>query len=320
MRSRYPDLGALEIFAAIAEGASFTEAAKKTGVTISAVSQAMAQLEKDLGANLLDRSVRPVALTVYGRNLARAAAPVLEEARGLKSAVRPAPGRWPLIRLGLAESVSRTLAPWLAADLASRSDDLTLRTGMTRSLLEDFLDGELDLLVSASPMLDGEGIFREAVYRETFFVVYPSSWDSPVETPQDVHRMAARIPLVRYNALASDRVQTERIFRREGIGASRVLGVESSYTMTGLVAQGAGWAFMPPFNIWQGEPFAGEVRFARPESLRMERTMWVVARSPEFEGLVPVVASSIRGIVEKQMIPRLAQVSEALAAGVEILA
>ena len=319
-RSQFPDLSSLEIFSEIASGHTFTETAKKMGITISAVSQAMAQLERDMGVGLLDRNVRPVALTPCGRSLARLAAPILLQAKDLKRAVKPAPDHYPVARVGLAESVSHTIAPWIISGLSDYVGDLSAKTGMTKTLLQNFTDDKLDVLVSAAPVIDAEGAYREEVYRESFFVVYPASWKAAVETPQDVHALASQYPLVRYNALASDRIQTERIFRREGIDAKRIISVESSYTMMGLVAQGAGWAFMPPFNIWHGEVFSGAVRFARPETFAMSRAMWVVALNPEFEGLVKRMAALIREIVEKQMKPRLSQISEALAAGVETIA
>lgn len=55
-----------ELFCEVAECRSFSKAADRRGVSQSSVSQAVAQLEKQLGIELIDRSHRPLALTPAG--------------------------------------------------------------------------------------------------------------------------------------------------------------------------------------------------------------------------------------------------------------
>src|SRR5262245_38979175 len=63
------DLADLFAFAAVAETLSFRGAAHRVGVTPSAISHAMRQLEQRLGMRLLHRTTRSVALTDQGRRL-----------------------------------------------------------------------------------------------------------------------------------------------------------------------------------------------------------------------------------------------------------
>src|ERR1043165_3129716 len=57
---------ALRLFVEVARHQSFSRAADEFGITQSAVSQRISQLEKKLGVTLIDRSVRPLALTPAG--------------------------------------------------------------------------------------------------------------------------------------------------------------------------------------------------------------------------------------------------------------
>lgn len=59
----------LMVFAVVAQKGSFTQAAQSLGVTKSAVSQQITQLETDLGVRLLNRTTRGVALTALGEKL-----------------------------------------------------------------------------------------------------------------------------------------------------------------------------------------------------------------------------------------------------------
>src|SRR6266404_8238031 len=65
-RSELADLAA---FVAVGELLSFRAAAARLGITRSALSHAMQQLEKRLDVRLLHRSTRHVALTDQGRRL-----------------------------------------------------------------------------------------------------------------------------------------------------------------------------------------------------------------------------------------------------------
>lgn len=60
----------LRLFLDVARFKSFSLAADRHGITQPAASQRISQLEKKLGAKLVDRSVRPLALTGAGRTFA----------------------------------------------------------------------------------------------------------------------------------------------------------------------------------------------------------------------------------------------------------
>jgi DNA-binding transcriptional LysR family regulator len=69
----------LAAFAAVAREHSFTRAASKLGVSTSALSQTIRNLEERLGVRLLTRTTRSVASTEAGERLLRTIAPRFEE-------------------------------------------------------------------------------------------------------------------------------------------------------------------------------------------------------------------------------------------------
>lgn len=78
------------MFLAVAEAGSFSEAARRLGISPSAVSQAIRSLEERLGTPLFRRSTRSVRLTDVGNDYLRAAAPAVEQ---LRRAAEDAAGR-----------------------------------------------------------------------------------------------------------------------------------------------------------------------------------------------------------------------------------
>jgi len=74
------DLNLMAVFARVVEAGSFAEAARRLTTSRSAVSKAVAKLEKTLGARLLNRTTRHLSLTEIGSSFADHCTRMLEEA------------------------------------------------------------------------------------------------------------------------------------------------------------------------------------------------------------------------------------------------
>jgi DNA-binding transcriptional LysR family regulator len=85
---RGDNLDDLATFAAVARERSFTKAAAKLGVSQSALSQTVRQLEARLSVRLLTRTTRSVAPTEAGQRLLRVLAPRLEEIQNEIASIR----------------------------------------------------------------------------------------------------------------------------------------------------------------------------------------------------------------------------------------
>jgi len=88
----FTPLNALNAFLAVARRKSFATAAKDLGVSRSALSQSVRQLEARLGVALLARSSRSVALTDGGQRLLENAGPAVDQALQSMKTVTARPG------------------------------------------------------------------------------------------------------------------------------------------------------------------------------------------------------------------------------------
>jgi DNA-binding transcriptional LysR family regulator len=86
------DIRDLEYFLACCEADSFTAAARNAHIVQSAMSSAIARLERDLGVPLFDRNVTPITLTEHGAALRAAAQRILESVQAARDDVAAVSG------------------------------------------------------------------------------------------------------------------------------------------------------------------------------------------------------------------------------------
>lgn len=103
------DIRSLVIFRQVAEVANMTIAAQRLGVTQSAVSQAVRQLEDSLRVPLVDRTRRPLTLTPAGLDLLHRAEGVLEALEAIPNALmQTAQRQLPIVRFGMIDTFATT--------------------------------------------------------------------------------------------------------------------------------------------------------------------------------------------------------------------
>jgi DNA-binding transcriptional LysR family regulator len=142
------ELRQLEYFVAVAEEANFTRAAERVHISQSGVSAQIRQLERELGAALIDRSGRTATLTVAGKAALGHARSVLASAIAVRQAVGEVTA---LIRgqLVVGMVTACTVTPLFDAlsvfHCAHPGVEITLIEDSSDTLLERVRAGEVDL-------------------------------------------------------------------------------------------------------------------------------------------------------------------------------
>ncbi|GAA3263547.1 LysR family transcriptional regulator [Nonomuraea helvata] len=140
------ELRQLRYLVATAEEASFTRAAARVHVAQPAISQQIAQLERELGQQLLDRSDRRIRLTPAGAAFLPYAQAALDAAAAGRDAVDSLRGVLAgKLAIGAVQSPPEPLIG-LLGDFQRRHPrvDITLRIGHPKDLAADVASGTVD--------------------------------------------------------------------------------------------------------------------------------------------------------------------------------
>lgn len=115
------DLRGLLVFARVVEHMSFTKAAVQLGITRSAVSKQVAQLESELGAQLLVRTTRKLSLTEVGERVYAACAEIARSLEHVQEAVHSHTGSVAgHLRVAAPAALGRTHLTALAVEFLGR--------------------------------------------------------------------------------------------------------------------------------------------------------------------------------------------------------
>jgi len=151
----------LETFVCVVEESSFSAAARRLGVTPSAVSRQISQLEDQLGARLFHRTTRQQSLSEAGELYLQHARRILDDMDAARMAVRRLTDA-PAGRLHLtaeADLADRLIAPLLPGFLA-RWPEVQIHLSTSADLV-DLIDGRLDLAVRMGHLDDTSLVARK---------------------------------------------------------------------------------------------------------------------------------------------------------------
>jgi LysR family hydrogen peroxide-inducible transcriptional activator len=165
----------LRYFEALAHHNHFGRAADICAISQPALSVQMKELERILGAPLIERGARQIRLTQLGKDFAARARDVLSSVDELGDLARASQNDLSgPFRIGIIPTIAPYLLPSFVKSLALHHPELDPhpREAVTQRLIEDLLDGRLDAAIVALPVSEAS-LTEVALFDEDFVLVRP---------------------------------------------------------------------------------------------------------------------------------------------------
>ena len=214
------ELRSLEVFLGVCDCGTMSGAARVLGLTQSAVSQTIAELELRVNASLFDRNVRPLGLTVSGVLLRQRASALIADARQIGPLLRDVRrSKLPLIRVGLVDSFSRLLVPDLPNHLRRFADHVSFVSGLTSSHVDDLLGRKLDILLGVDEFEALDGLESWPLLEEPYVIIAPPHTSAP-GTVAELRELGKKLQFVRYHPRRKIGLWIERHLRRLGVNSA----------------------------------------------------------------------------------------------------
>ncbi|WP_277188876.1 LysR family transcriptional regulator [Caballeronia sp. BR00000012568055] len=284
----------LRVFIEVSRLRSFSRAGDEIGLTQSAVSRCVRELEGEIGLKLIDRTTREVQLTDVGINLvgtvSRLLADLDEALREVRDLGQQKRGR---VIVAASPTIACRLMPRVIAAALEQFPlvTLSLRDDVQSDVLRKVKSGEVDFGVVVGPF-SSDDLHGETVMTDSFCLV--ARGDHSLARGKAVAWASlAGQPLVMLDHASGSRPIIDAVMQEHGVEANVVQELGHPATVFGLVEAGVGVSVLP----WLALPLPADSSLvARPLEPRAERTVELVRRrdrslSPAAESVWSLIAS-----------------------------
>lgn len=298
-------LRAIEVFVAVIEEGSLGAAARRLSASPSSVSQQLSNLEAAVGAALVERATRPLALTSAGHVFAPRALAILDQAERARVDLATLElARLRHLRLAIVEDLDGDTTPELIARLARRLPgcEIATRSGPSHENLHALGQRSVDVVVAAEEDdAVPDWVERRPLLRDPYILVAEHGLAT---APGDLTSRLMAAPMIRFSEGLFIGRQTERHLRRLRITPPRTVSCDSTLALLGAVERLGGWALITPLCWLRARRFHGSGALElRPNPFRAyARRLSVMARRGALGGLPAEIADTLRDLLRSDAV------------------
>ncbi|HVY33422.1 MAG TPA: hydrogen peroxide-inducible genes activator [Caulobacteraceae bacterium] len=298
-----PTLRQLQYLKLLAEHGSFSRAAEAAYVTQPTLSAGIHELERILGAPVVDRARSGVILTAVGEEAVRRAADILARAEDMvqaaKSAGQALTGRF---RLGVIPTIAPFLLPKALPVLRERFPRLKLflREDLTHRLIELLKAGALDAALIALPY-DVAGLDYELVGEDELLAMAPANHPMSGQATATVSMLQEGLILLEDgHCLRDQALEVCGLTPPKASAEESLFAATSLHTLVQMVGSGLGVSLLPAMALEAGLADSAPVT-VRPMAVghpsRRIVVAWRAGSSRDVEGRL--LAQTLRGDAQR---------------------
>jgi len=263
----------LKTFLAVARHGTFAAAGLHIGLTQSAVSAQIRNLEQALGIRLFDRTGRQATLNPAGLR----AVPMAQEMLAIFSRMGESEDVSEFrgeLKIGAVATAQTGLLPQALLRLRQQAPGLEpkLVPGVSLNLLSQVDAGEVDLAIMIKPPFDlPKELSATVIRREPFVLIVPLQIEG-----DDPLQLLADQPQVRYDRNSFGGRLVTRFLREQRIEVEVALELDELEAIVKMVESGLGVSLLPKAGLWLEHPL--KVRVIELGELTFYREMVLLQR------------------------------------------
>lgn len=240
----------LRTFVAVAQHGSFSQAGQAIGLSQSAVSHSIKELEAEMGVRLLDRTTREVLLSEAGQQLATRLERLLEELNTTLLDVRSyGEQRSGTVRVAASQTPSAHLMPQCLASSQQRYPDIRviLHDRVQQWVLQSVRNAEVDFGIVIGPLQDAD-FDSEEILQEPFLLLCHQD-DALAQVPQAQWSMLDGRAMVLQDYASGSRLLVDAALQRLALDVQVVQEIGHPATLYPMVEAGIGISILPALAL-----------------------------------------------------------------------
>lgn len=287
-----------QYFLEVASSGSFSKAAERLCIKQSAISYQIAQMEKELGFRLINRT-RPISLTPDGTKLKQEIEQAFHQLNNSVKEIRKLHSATKRLRFGIVDSLSTTVAPVLVQKLTALPIELSIRVGTSNDLLSLLDNNEIDVALISGVKSSPE--YKETLlFREPALIVCPREFKGKLMNWNWQALSQTELPFMKFDKTQDSARFLNALFLQEGVHLKTSnFTLNDGGLMLSLIRMGLGWSILRPATLLHYPNLAEQVAVLSVPNRSMERKfkllhkkMWDPRFSEEIERICLNIFSS----------------------------
>lgn len=271
------DLLLTHSFVAVAEAGSITEAAAQLGVTQSALSRRLQQLETQLGARLLQRSRQGVSLTDVGELTLNEGQKLLRGWANLREEIERRQGLSSgSVRIGGGATAVSFILPQAIANFQAQHPDIhfQMKEAGSAEIASDVASGQLELGIVTLPLRQQE-LHTESLIADDIVLVVRHQHPLAKKRRVQAADLAGQ-PFVSFEGGTALRNLIDSALRHAGVELNVVMELRSIPSILRMVATTGSLAFVSRMAAVTEQ----DVTIVPVKGLRISRQLALISRAP----------------------------------------
>lgn len=295
-------LWGIEVFIATVEEQSISVAARRLNSSPATISQQLTNLEKAIGATLLNRNSRPVTPTPAGEMFRKRAQSILNEASLARTELARADfSALTRFRLGMIEDFDADVTPALLGQMAKslQGCQFLLETGASHRLVELLDTRALDVIVAADMGATADWMEIHPLLQEPFVAAVPKG---SVDASDDVLAQLQPMPLIQYSSRQHMGQQINAHLARQNLTPAHQFELDSYHAIMAMVAGGVGWTIITPLGWMRAQRFQDQVDLLSLPFAPLNRTISLTARRDVLQDMPAQAAETLRPLLQNMIV------------------
>ena len=237
----------LKTFVCVARRGTFAAAGREVGLTQSAVSAQIKNLEDTLGVALFDRTGRAATLNAAGQRAVALADEILQLFGRMGSPDSANDFRGAL-RIGAISTAQTGILPQALVLLRSKAPfiEASLVPGVSLNLLSQVDAGELDLAIMIKPPFSlPKELHAEVIAKEPFVLIMPANMQG-----DDPRQILSDNLFIRYDQRSFGGRRVTQFLRERKLEVQQTLELDELDAIVKMVRAGLGVSLVPMAGLW----------------------------------------------------------------------
>ncbi len=291
------DFKQLQAFLAVIDTGSFTAAARKLNVTQSSISQQVANLELGLNTALINRSQRPIQMTIAGQALYPLGKKMIDSGVYLQEHINAiSDGNISSLKIGFVDSISKTVGLDILKLLQPQVKHIFQITGTASGLFSALNKGDINLAVTMLHTEMPPNVRMYPLIEEEFLCICPKAWP---ET--ELEELCKQRNYIAYTQNTPTGIQTLNWLKWQNLSPAIQFEMDNADEILKLVTCGYGWTLTTPLFITTIPAFSDSLKIIQIKKRKERRKIVLLCKNDELSGFYKNLAFEIRSILEMKL-------------------